>query len=413
MFCENSHVTVAKNHFSFANLFLLGLLGSVIVAELILHSVELTPLWKILPVVERELGEPDDQTAYRFRPNREILNIREQRARVQTNAHGMRDFERSRNKPDGIYRIALLGDSFTEALQVSADDMFSYRTELLLNQDNGKQTFEVLNFGMSGFGPLQQLILYRSKAHQFSPQMVVYIVGASDFTNTELSDDTSGPAFVVNQQGELTIGQAFRQLRSHQIKDSWFGTLFFGLMDHSRVARALFLKYKLGATATQPTAASGARPHCANVEQTLRAHVDLWLNANPPQNSTRLVQLLNEFQSEAAKPTYMAIYGLQIPPAECPQQLERRNALIKAIETRLASAAIGFVDMEQALHDYDRVAYFDRRFYGFGTARGHGHLNELGHTAFSYYLANEIGRRMSSDDNNVIRTYQSNAERSK
>ena len=47
---------------------------------------------------------------YELRPNLEKFA---QNALVRTNSHGMRDRERSIERPAGVFRIAVLGDSFT------------------------------------------------------------------------------------------------------------------------------------------------------------------------------------------------------------------------------------------------------------------------------------------------------------
>ncbi len=66
--------------------------------EILLHAIEQTPAWRVLPVVERELGWPDPDTGYALRPDREIINVRERRSRVTTNRFGLRDRARSMSR---------------------------------------------------------------------------------------------------------------------------------------------------------------------------------------------------------------------------------------------------------------------------------------------------------------------------
>ena len=41
------------------------------------------------------------------------------------NSHGFRDYERTYEKPSGVFRILVLGDSYIEALQVQLEDSFT------------------------------------------------------------------------------------------------------------------------------------------------------------------------------------------------------------------------------------------------------------------------------------------------
>ena len=68
------------------------------------------------------------------------------------NSHGFRDVERRYEKPSGTFRIAILGDSYTEGLQVPLERTFPFLLESRLNAASLGTRFEVLNLGQSGFG---------------------------------------------------------------------------------------------------------------------------------------------------------------------------------------------------------------------------------------------------------------------
>src|SRR5215218_2569204 len=53
---------------------------------------------------------------------------------VSINRHGMRDVEHAVEKPAGVLRIAVLGDSFAEALQVPVEQTFWSRLQQELGQ---------------------------------------------------------------------------------------------------------------------------------------------------------------------------------------------------------------------------------------------------------------------------------------
>lgn len=70
---------------------------------------------------------------------------------VSNNALGMRDDEIEAKEP-GEKRIAVLGDSFTWGVGAAADERF---TEVIEKLD---PTFNVLNFGVSGYGTVQEAV---------------------------------------------------------------------------------------------------------------------------------------------------------------------------------------------------------------------------------------------------------------
>jgi lysophospholipase L1-like esterase len=100
--------------------------------------------------------------------------------KVQTNRAGFRDFEREYVKPAGVKRVAALGDSFIEAVQVPFEKTATQLLERRLNapqaQAAGPQKWEVLNFGISSFGVGQFLLTWEQEARRYSPDYVVVFV---------------------------------------------------------------------------------------------------------------------------------------------------------------------------------------------------------------------------------------------
>jgi len=140
-----------------------------------------------------ELGvrwlEPQPVEPYRFSPhtyyepvpNADFVYARSEfRVPVRFNRFGMRDQERSLQKGANVRRIALLGDSFAEALQVPQDSMVSQRLESHLRSCLPGKTTEVLNFGVSGYGPAASAARYASLARRFEPDVVVYLFVRND-----------------------------------------------------------------------------------------------------------------------------------------------------------------------------------------------------------------------------------------
>ena len=83
----------------------------------------------------------------------------------------MRDKECGVLKPKGKKRIAVLGDSFVTGLDVEDKEVLTEAMENLLH-DN----WEVLNFGVNGFGPTQYFLLLKNRAINYQPDVVIMVI---------------------------------------------------------------------------------------------------------------------------------------------------------------------------------------------------------------------------------------------
>jgi len=97
--------------------------------------------------------------------------------RFTTNAQGMRDREYPVDKPDGVFRIALLGSSIDMGWGVATPDTYENVLEAWLNAEAARRhlsrRFEVLNFAMAAYGPAQRYEAFRRKALAFGPDLVL------------------------------------------------------------------------------------------------------------------------------------------------------------------------------------------------------------------------------------------------
>jgi len=87
------------------------------------------------------------------------------------NSRGLRDREYPLAKPEGVFRILVLGDSFTWGYGVSDEEVFTERLEKALA--TAGRSVEVLNAGVSGWGTDQELLYLEREGLQSSPDLVV------------------------------------------------------------------------------------------------------------------------------------------------------------------------------------------------------------------------------------------------
>lgn len=105
-------------------------------------------------------------------------------AEVRTNSLGLRDREYPRVKPPGVFRILMLGDSFTEGLGLRAEDSIPKQLEARLNGPSCRTGIEVINAGITSYSPILEYLLLQRVGLRLDPDLVVL-----DFDMSDVHDD--------------------------------------------------------------------------------------------------------------------------------------------------------------------------------------------------------------------------------
>src|SRR6516165_10189675 len=108
---------------------------------------------RVAGIAPPEVRSYDPVRGWQLRPGAIGLQRSEGHARVTINNGGFRGPEVPTAKPPGVLRIAVLGDSFTEAMQVPYEETFCAVIERALAPCplRGRRG-QVLDFGVSGYG---------------------------------------------------------------------------------------------------------------------------------------------------------------------------------------------------------------------------------------------------------------------
>lgn len=137
---------------------------------------------------------------------------------IKANSDGLRDREHTKAKPKNTLRIAVLGDSFAEALQVPIEKTFWAETERRLNNKcvalKGRKV-EVINFGVQGYGTTQELMTLRYKVWDYSPDVVLlaFYAGNDIINNSkQLEFHQRQPFYVYDKDGNLVLDMSFREM---------------------------------------------------------------------------------------------------------------------------------------------------------------------------------------------------------
>jgi len=155
-------------------------------------------------------------------------SLGEYRVRYHINSHGFRGEETTLEKPDGTYRIMVLGDSFVTALEVEEDETFPAQLEALLTSADAP--VEVLNAGIPGAGPAQYMLYLESEGIDYNPDLVLVVHTASndaiDTLNYNSVDwDKQGPITLDDVHDASTISASFFEERPRGFHPLIFGHL--------------------------------------------------------------------------------------------------------------------------------------------------------------------------------------------
>lgn len=187
---------------------------------------------------------------------------KEGQAFVSVNRFGFRGPEWSLPKPANTIRIAVLGDSYMEALQVAESERFTSVLEEQLNHfATHDHPIEVLGFGVSGWGTTNQLQALRHHVWQFEPDIVLLaFLAANDVRNNDrrLEPETCRPFFEL-QNGERVVDLSFRNHPIYQKSDTTWSRTKQRIVNSSRILQAIEAIRRVPPSTDRPTQASPSR----------------------------------------------------------------------------------------------------------------------------------------------------------
>ena len=161
---------------------------------------------------------------YELTPNfRGTFRTDEFNTLIITNEHGLRDKDYPKKRV-GVYRILVIGDSFTMGHGCDIEDTFPKLLEGQLNQwlDESPSAFEVINAGVGGYSPDMEFDLLKEKMEIYEPDLVVmgFFVG-NDFSSA-LGKRTVWNGYLVNKNSRLSYEEQI-------LGASEFENVFFAL----------------------------------------------------------------------------------------------------------------------------------------------------------------------------------------
>jgi hypothetical protein len=375
-----------------------------------------------------EFYQRDETRGVSLRPGVEGWYRREGEAYVRINSDGLRDQEHAITKPGDTFRIAVIGDSYCEALSVSLEEAFwSVMGRKLQDcRDTASRKIEVINFGVSGYGTAQELLTLRERVWKYSPDLVLLAVT----TNNDITDNSrvlkrtdDVPYFIFNND-QLTLDDSFRNSQAFRFGNSRIGRLGTWLRMHSRVVAAIiqghrgfkvllasWLAKRAGNSRSEPTGTdSSSEPAKSPAKSDLFARSEelgadnlVYLEPNNAvwNDAWRVTEaLIKQMRDEVARGgARFVVVTLSNGPQVLPDPRSREafnkrfgvtdlfypDNRIKALGAR---EGIAVITLAPDLQDFaERNQVF---LHGFGANIGNGHWNVAGNRIAGELIAKKI-----------------------
>lgn len=383
---------------------LLLLAGSTLVS---LALVEIA--LRLLGPGSPQLYRADALTGYGLRPGARGRWTQEGNSLVRINRRGFHDRDWTSTPPPGTLRIAVLGDSFTEALQVPEGDSWVRRLPeamaattpcpLLKAFPGGVET---LNFGVGGYGTGQSWLTWQRDARPLKPRIVLHAI----YFENDLRDNLEGGSATAAaptfhwRDGALVIDTRFLQRADHRFRLSPLGQAASWMVARSRLLQLV----KEARDRLRPAAGAECPPTGCSAFPLGSDGARLYgpdggdLEAGWPV----LNAILRRWSQEAREAgSTLVVTSLTTPPQLWPDKAERdrqarRHQLDwlrpeKRLARLLAAQGIPYLPLAPALREQaDADGLVAHGFAGQKPGPGYGHWNRDGHQAAARALARQL-----------------------
>ncbi len=340
--------------------------------------------------------QPDLILGSRLKPNYTGWNTKEGTVFYRTNHAGFRDREHAEAKPANTVRIAVLGDSYCEAVQVELEDTFWAVCERELNacEPLADKQIEVLNSGVSGYGTAQELLTLRHHLWQYDPDIIVlaFLTGNDIRNNSkELESDSLKPFFTLDGDA-LVLDDSFTQ-------QPFFTSRWIRFKDQAiNSSRLLTLLYRIRHRGELAEPAAAGESFEAGLDDFIYSEPATQAERDAWRITERLIEQLHaEVEAHGATLVVVTLTnGIQVHPDP---------SVREAFAARFGVADLGYADRRVAsvadrlgcrsIVLLDRMASYARQhdvfLHGFeNTKPGQGHWNETGHRVAGEIIAAEL-----------------------
>lgn len=364
------------------------LVAASILVALLLFEVLLRAIGYSAPVFR----EPHPQLGWSLRPGAEGWFTAEGRSYVKINDAGWRDRPHAVEKPAGTFRVAVLGDSYSEAMHVALEDTYWHLLDQKLESCHPGKKVEVLNFGVAGYGTAQQYVVLEQVALKYRPDLVLLqFTNGNDVRNNSraLEPEKERPFYTADFRLDRSFADdpAFRERQSLASEAIRRAT---GYSRTLQMVRTVSLISR--AQATKPDEIEAGLDLAPLAEPKTAQWHEAW------RVTERLLEEVHNLSRKHGAPMVLAMvpYAIQVHPDPRARESVRQKLEVPDLfypERRLqAFGKAKGIDVVALAPEMQKISEKGAGYlHGFDKARpGLGHWNEQGHRVAAEIIARRL-----------------------
>lgn len=238
------------------------------------------------------------------------------------NSLGFNMPERPARKPPGMWRIAVVGDSFTQGVGAnSRDEAYPNRTEKLLRERTRHEDIEVWNCGTGGYNVDQIFLMLSCVVTNYAPDAVIYGFCFNDYW---------GPNFYVS-------GQAGQPAGAEAV-----GGGRVGMLDRVKQLRAVMLAKKI----------------YDHLHQWSKGYLPVFVDRKISYPSWQAMKIRIKEMRDFCRARHWPFAVCLLPFPQFIYVEDVRNLALHDLRAHLAKEGIPFVDATPALRAHNREKLF-------------------------------------------------------
>ncbi len=320
---------------------------------------------------------PDASAGYRLAPeHRERLTTGEYAIDVRTNVLGCRGAEPSA-RPGDVH-VLVLGDSFMFGAGVDDDEVMSARLSAALRKRSPDATYDVLNAGVPGYGPLEYRLRYEELRESFRPRIVVIGI----YVGNDLFD-------CLREKPEYMVDRGFLISTSAPHVTAWRAWPKLNLHSY-RLASRVLQRLRLTSAGDRESYSEKLAAMFSDRPTTEAAARDPW-----PRFDTAIRELIREIRADGREPLPVIVpMRIQVDDEAWGRFVREVGDGRSTMDRLLPQTRMHAVFDELAVPYVDLTPVFASSGAGELYLQLDGHWNARGHAVATEAVADEVARML-------------------